>query len=428
MAAKKFLVPVDLNQNEIQNVVIQNLATFPSSPVAGQVVFRTSDDIHYGWDGSTWHSLYGSSGSVVSVVAGDGITVDDTDPANPIVSNDGVITVTAGTNITVDDTDPQNIEISADIGVESVTAGDGSITIGGTSADPTVAVTAASLDHTYITDFDTQVRTSRLDQMAAPTASVNMNSQKITGLANGTNNGDAVNFGQLSSLSQGFDFKEPVRVVATTNGTLASAYENGDTVDGVTLVTGDRILLAGQTSAAENGIYTVNASGAPTRAVDADASGEIQPGTFVPIIAGTAHAGDVFYCSATGATPWVPGSSTSTWAQFPSLNDLVAGDGLTKTGDTIAVGEGTGIIVNADDVAIDTSVVVRKYSEAIGDGSSTDIVVTHSLGTKDITVSVRDTSSDQHVICDVESTSTSTATFSFAVAPTTDQYTVVIHG
>lgn len=401
MAAKIFLVPIDLNQNEIQNVVIQNLATFPSTPVAGQVVFRTSDDTHYGWDGTTWHSLYGGSGSVVSIVAGDGIDVDDADPANPIVSNTGVL---------------------------SVTAGDGTITVGGTAADPTVEVTAASLDHTYITDFDTQVRTSRLDQMAAPTTSVNMNSQKITGLANGTSNGDAVNFGQLAGIAQGFDFKSPVRAVATTNGTLASAYENGDSVDGVTLVTGDRILLAGQTTASENGIYTVNASGAPTRATDADASGEIKSGTFVPVVEGTANAGSVFYCSATSATPWVPESSTSTWAEFPSLNDLVAGGGLTKTGNTIAVGEGTGITVNADDVAIDTSVVVRKYAEDVGDNSSTDIVVTHNLGTKDVTVSVREVSTDQHVICDVESTSTSTITLSFAVAPTTDQYRVTVHG
>src|SRR5690606_41911601 len=96
MAAKIFLVPIDLNQNAIQNVVIQNLATFPSTPVAGQVVFRTSDDTHYGCDGTTWHSLNGGSGSVVAMVAGDGSDVYDAVTTKPIVDNKGVLSRTAG--------------------------------------------------------------------------------------------------------------------------------------------------------------------------------------------------------------------------------------------------------------------------------------------------------------------------------------------
>jgi len=66
----------------------------------------------------------------------------------------------------------------------------------------------------------------------------------------------------------GFSQRTPVRVATTANGTLASAFAAGQTVDGITLVTGDRILLKDQTTATENGIYTVNSSGAPTRAED----------------------------------------------------------------------------------------------------------------------------------------------------------------
>jgi hypothetical protein len=80
------------------------------------------------------------------------------------------------------------------------------------------------------------------------------------------------------------------------------------------------------------------------------------------------------------------------------------------------------------DVDIDTAVVVRKFASDIGDGSTLNIVVTHSLNTRDIVAQVfRTTTPWDKVECDIEATSTTTATFRFAVAPTTSQYRVVIH-
>ncbi len=73
----------------------------------------------------------------------------------------------------------------------------------------------------------------------------------------------------------GLSWKQAVRVATTVAGTLASSFENGDTVDGVALATGDRILIKNQSSGAENGIYVVAASGAPARAGDADAGAEL---------------------------------------------------------------------------------------------------------------------------------------------------------
>lgn len=84
-------------------------------------------------------------------------------------------------------------------------------------------------------------------------------------------------------------WKEPVRVATTVNGALATAYENADVVDGITLATGDRILLKDQTAGAENGIYTVEASGAPTRAIDWDGGTEAE-GAIVLAREGTANA------------------------------------------------------------------------------------------------------------------------------------------
>ena len=83
-----------------------------------------------------------------------------------------------------------------------------------------------------------------------------------------TASSDATNKAYVDSVSQGIIWKDPVRVGTTTSGTLASDFENGDTIDGIVLATSDRILIKDQSNAVQNGIYTVNSSGAPTRATD----------------------------------------------------------------------------------------------------------------------------------------------------------------
>ena len=91
-----------------------------------------------------------------------------------------------------------------------------------------------------------------------------------------------------------FDYKESCRVATTANGTLASAFANGQTIDGVTLATGNRILIKNQTAAKNNGIYTVNATGAPTRAIDANISSKVTSGLFTTVSEGTANADKSF--------------------------------------------------------------------------------------------------------------------------------------
>ena len=91
-------------------------------------------------------------------------------------------------------------------------------------------------------------------------------------------------------------WKAPVRAATTTAGTLASSFEDGDTVDGVTLATGDRILVKDQADEAENGLYLVGASGAPTRAYDMDVATEV-PGAIVYVLEGTANEGKLFRCT-----------------------------------------------------------------------------------------------------------------------------------
>jgi hypothetical protein len=101
---------------------------------------------------------------------------------------------------------------------------------------------------------------------------------------------DAATKAYVDSVAQGLNAKASVRVATTTAGTLASSFENGDTVDGVVLATNDRILIKNQVTGSENGIYTVNASGAPTRATDADVDAEVVNGMYCFVTAGTTNA------------------------------------------------------------------------------------------------------------------------------------------
>lgn len=150
-------------------------------------------------------------------------------------------------------------------------------------------------------------------------------------------------------VSQGFTFKNAVRAVASTNIATLSGPQ---TVDDVSLIAGDRVLVAGQSTASQNGIYTV-AAGAWVRATDADANGEIKDGTLVPVAEGTANADSQWMCTATGASPWVPGTSTSTWTKYSSVNDLIAGAGLTKSGNIInVVSANADLLVGTDSLTI----------------------------------------------------------------------------
>ncbi len=253
---------------------------------------------------------------------------------------------------------------------------------------------------------------------------LDLQSQRIQALADPSSATDAATKQYVDNLINGLSWKSQVRAATTTNGTLATAFANGQTIDGVTLVTGNRILIKNQTTQTENGIYVVAASGAPTRAVDADSAAELVNAT-VYVSEGTTLA-DTAWTQTTNA-PITVGSSNLVWAQVGGSSGFtVAGNGLTSSGGTVDVVGGTGIVANANDVAIDTAVVVRKFAVTIGDGSTTAIAVTHNLGTRDITWQCYDATTFADVLVDAVRTSTNVLTLTFAVAPAASAYRVVV--
>lgn len=162
---------------------------------------------------------------------------------------------------------------------------------------------------------------------------------------------DAANKAYVDGVVSGLDVKDSVRVGTTAAQVLATDFENGDTIDGVVLVTGDRVLIKDQAAGADNGIYTVNASGAPTRATDADTSAEVTAGMFTFIEEGTANA-DTGWVLTTN-DPITLGVTALVFAQFSGAGAILAGAGLLKTGNTIDVRDGDGIEIVGDFVTVD---------------------------------------------------------------------------
>jgi hypothetical protein len=187
------------------------------------------------------------------------------------------------------------------------------------------------------------------DLVVGMTHNLPMAGFKITGHGAPSASTDVATKGYVDAAAVGLDWKPSVRAATAVAGTLASSFENGDTVDGVVLATGDRILIKNQAAGAENGIYVVAASGAPARSSDADASAEVTAGLAVFVEEGTANADTGWLLTTNGAI--VLGTTALTFTQFTSLGQITAGAGLTKTGSTLDVGASdTTITVDPDGI------------------------------------------------------------------------------
>lgn len=259
-----------------------------------------------------------------------------------------------------------------------------------------------------ISDFTTAVQAIRLDQMAAPTASVSLNSQKITNLAEPTLSSDAATKNYVDSAVNGTDWKQSVRV-ATTGSNLA-ALSGLLTIDGITLVANDRVLVKDQTTGSANGIY-VAASGAWARSTDADANAEVTAGLSVMVTEGTTLAD----------TQWRLTTNDSIVVGTTSLVFAQIGAGTSYTA-------GTGISIAGSVVSIDTAVTVRKFAQTVGDGSATSIAVTHGLNTLDVQVQVVEVATGATVECDVTRNSVNQVTVGFTTAPASNTLRVLVQG
>lgn len=221
-----------------------------------------------------------------------------------------------------------------------------------------------SLAHTKISDFDAGVQANTLDTLANAAANVDLNSHRIIGLADPVDATDAANKQYVDAARSGLDVKASVRVATTAAITLS----NTQTIDGIILAAGDRVLVKDQGTASENGIYDVVSGGAWTRSSDADSNDEVTPGLFTFVEEGTANQNKGFVLTNTGTI--TVGSTGLAFAQFSDTGIITAGNGLSQSGQAFNVGAGTGISVSSTQVSISSSYSGQTSITTVGTISS----------------------------------------------------------
>jgi len=317
----KFVTNLDLNQNQLIKGTFEVLASDPSTNLFdGRLIFNSTEGVVKVYDitASAWRKMITgvqSAGSQSSA-----LTINE---AN------GVISITP------------NLASSASAGLMS--ASDFS-----KLADAASESTASKL---VIRDASSQAK------FGTPTDAAHVATK-----------------GYVDSARSGLDVKQSVRVATTATVNLSTDVDNGSVIDGVTLATGNRILIkdqgVGGIAHADNGIYTVNASGAPTRATDFDEDAEVTPGAFTFVEEGTAN-GDSGYVVATNGSITV-GSTAIVFTQFSGTGQITAGAGLSKDGSTLDVNDDdvTIYVDGNDDLAVKSSATAGQVLLSQGSGTA----------------------------------------------------------
>ena len=370
MASRNFQVSINLNQQELQNPRLQNLASAPGTPVAGQAYYDTVLGATYVWNGTAWA------------------------PADPAKAAASSIPNTALATNPLARANHTGLQLSG-----------------------------------TISDFTSAVTGTRLSAFAAPNANIPVAGFKFTGHGTPTAAGDVAEYswviGQVQSAAAGIASKPPVRLLTNTNSTLSGLAA----IDGVTPVAGDRILVTGQTTTTANGVYNAAAGAWARTTVDGPAPGELETGALWLVTEGTTFAASQWRMSTTGAI--TVGSTAIAIVQFGAAASYTASNGILLTGSnfTFAPASGGGLVTAAGGASIDTSIVARKFSATMGDGTATSFTITHNLGTQDVVMQVRQAATPFSVIeCDMAATTTNTSTIAFNVAPAASAYRVTVTG
>lgn len=319
--AQKFVTNIDLNQNQLIKGTFEVLASDPNTNLFdGRLIFNSTEGTIKVYDAtaSAWRKM------ITGVTA-----AGDQSTALTINESNGVISITP------------NLATSASAGLMS--ASDFS-----KLADATSEATASKL---VIRDGSSQAK------FGTPTDAAH-----------------AATKGYVDAARSGLDVKQSVRAATTATVNLSTDVDNGSVIDGVTLATGNRILIkdqgVGGAAHADNGIYIVAASGAPTRAADFDEDAEVTPGAFTFVEEGTAN-GDAGFVVATNGSITV-GSTAILFTQFSGTGQITAGDGISKDGSTLNVNDDdvTIYVDGNDDLAVKSSATAGQVLLSQGSGTA----------------------------------------------------------
>ena len=332
---------IDANTNVIKNVVdpssAQDAATkaYVDSLVTAQDLDFQADTggaLNIDLDSETL-SVVGGEG-IDTAGSGNTITISGEDATS---SNKGIASFDA-TDFTV---------TSGAVAVNAITLGSSSLNPGATTTD-VAGLTSLVVDNVSV-DGSTITATSGDLTLTATSGDIDANSNKIVNVATPVNDTDAANKAYVDAARTGLDVKGSVKVATTANITLSGTQ----TIDGVALSVGDRVLVKNQTTGSENGIYVVASSGW-SRATDADENAEVTSGMFTFVEQGSVNSDTGFVLTTDGAI--TVGSTSLDFTLFSASGTLIAGDGLSKNGDTLEVNVANGLQIASDNVELASSV------------------------------------------------------------------------
>lgn len=333
--AQKFLTNIDLNQNQLINATFQVVGTDPNTGnFEGRLIYNETTDTIKVYANGAWRSI------PHTIVSGGGAGIAE---ALTVTESNGTITLT----LNVADTD---------------SAGLLSSTFWNMLNDATSDATASKL---VKRDANGNAK------VATPTDAAHIATK-----------------GYVDAARQGLDVKQSVLAATTASVNLATDLEAGDELDGVTLAAGNRILVKDQggpgVAHVDNGIYVVQASGAPVRASDSNGTadtGELSPGTFTFVEEGTINSDKGFVISTNGTI--TVGSTAIAWTQFSGAGSFTAGDGLSQSGNQInvnVVANRTAITGDAVDIAstyVGQSSITTLGTIGTGTWEATDVGIAH---------------------------------------------------
>lgn len=425
--ARKFLVSVDLNKNELLNARIQNLGSAPSSPVSGQIYFDTQDNVLYFYNGTSWVPASGATDVIQevigsSVIGGTGLTatydnvsgettidLDDTSVASGsygssteiptfTVDAQGRLTAAGSTTISTD------LEISSDSGSDTISLLSETLTVsGGEGIDTSISAGTITISGENASDTNKGIASFNSTDFSVSDGHVSLAkdpvitlSGDVAGSATMTNLGDVTITTTVQPNSVALGADTTGNYVATISGTANEITVSGSGSESAAVTIGlpDDVEITGNLTVNGNldvagSINSVNTTEVNildnkvvlnsnvTDSPSADAGLKVERGTFTDV--------EVLW-----------NETTDQWQ-------------LTNDG------------TNYHEIT-------RKYKQTLST-SATSYTITHNLNTQDVVVQIYEVASPyQQVFTDVEHTSANVVTIKFASAPTAGEYRVVVIG
>jgi hypothetical protein len=377
--ARKFLTPIDLNKLELRNAAIQNLAEAPATPAVGQVYFDTGDSKIKVWTGSVWANV-GSSEEEIQDFVG------------------SFVSASTGINVIYDDE-------SNKLGIQNV----GVLAVAGTTNQVLVDNATAAVNSASVT-------------LSLP-ETIHRNLQgNVTGDLTGN-----------ASTATTLQTSRSIGLYGDVSGSVV--FDGSANVNINAIIQPDSVALGTDTT----GDYVVSVVGTENE-IEVSGTGEGAAVTIglpnsVQITDDLTVGGNL---TVSGSVAYLNTTELLVEDNVVTLNSGATGTPTLDAGIEVSRGASANVGViwsETDDVWTLTNngtnyhAIARKFAINVGDNSASAIAVTHNLGTRDVQVQIYTNSASYDTVeADVERTDTNTVTVKFAVAPTTNQYRVVVTG